>query len=103
MAHRQSTDKVEAMANHPAPEASVRNGNGHRARRHDATPRPDGQRAHQALSTLSDLHRQAFVLAYFGECSQGEVARILGVPVGTVTNRIRNGLVGLRNELGVGT
>ena len=105
LTHRRSTDKVEALAARSASEwyADV-DGNGHHvASPSDGGSRPDVERARRALSTLTDPYRQAFVLAYFGECSQGEVARILGLPLGKVTTRIRNGLVGLRNELAVGT
>jgi RNA polymerase sigma-70 factor, ECF subfamily len=104
LAHRRSTDKVEAMADGSAPGRvadETDNGN-HDARPLDGELRPAAERAGRALSALGDPHRQAFVLAYFGECNQGEVTRILGLPGGRVTTRIRPGLVGLRNELGVG-
>jgi RNA polymerase sigma-70 factor (ECF subfamily) len=102
MAHRQCTAKAEAMADRPDAAA---NGNERNVARpvREAPPGPDAERAGQALSALSDPNRQAVVLAYFGKCSQGEVARILGLPVGTVTTRIRNGLVGLRTSREVGT
>jgi RNA polymerase sigma-70 factor, ECF subfamily len=89
MAHRQCTAKAEARnVARPVP---------------DAPSGPDAERAGQALSALGDPNRQAVVLAYFGECSQEEVAQILRLPVGTVTTRIRSGLVGLRTSRGVGT
>jgi RNA polymerase sigma-70 factor (ECF subfamily) len=105
MAHRQSTDKVEAMASRSAPARfAYQKGNGHHAALHpDGRLHPNAERAGDTWSALSDPHRQAFVLAYFGECSQAEVAGILGLPVRRVTTRIRNGLVGVRNEPGVGT
>ncbi len=105
MARRRSTDKVEAMAGRSAPARFAdQNGNGrHSALHPDGRLRPNAGRAGETLWALSDPHRQAFVLAYFGECSQGEVAPIFGLPVPRVTTRISNGLVGVRNELGVGT
>jgi RNA polymerase sigma-70 factor (ECF subfamily) len=104
MAHRRSTDGVEATGR-PASERHVaaNDQSDHVARHPDGSGHPHAERARRALSAVRDPHRQAVVLAYFGECSQGEVARIMELPVSQVTTRIRNGLVGLRRELGVAT
>ena len=105
MAHRRSADDVEATTGHPASERHVAaNDQSDQVARHpDGSGHPHAERARRALSAVRDPHRQAVVLAYFGECSQGEVARILELPVSQVTTRIRDGLVGLRRELGAAT
>ena len=65
--------------------------------------RINADRARRALGSLPDIERQAVTLAYFNGYSQTEVARLLGLPLGTVKSRIRDGLRGLRDALGVGT
>jgi RNA polymerase sigma-70 factor (ECF subfamily) len=57
--------------------------------------------AREALGTLSEDERQAVTLAYFGGYSQSEVARILDLPLDTVKTRLRDGLAGLRDAMGV--
>lgn len=54
-----------------------------------------------ALTRLTELQRQAVTLAYYGGYSQSEVAEILSVPLGTVKTRLRDGMIRLRDELGV--
>jgi RNA polymerase sigma-70 factor (ECF subfamily) len=52
-----------------------------------------------ALARLRDTERDAIVMAYFSGYSYREVASRLGVPEGTVKNRIRTGLARLREQL----
>lgn len=49
-----------------------------------------------ALAQLSELQREALVLAYFGGRTYREVATELGVPEGTAKARLRDGLTKLR-------
>jgi RNA polymerase sigma-70 factor (ECF subfamily) len=58
-----------------------------------------GTQVRQALMRLPAEQRQALEMAYFGALSHSEIARSLGVPLGTVKGRIRLGLEALRIHL----
>jgi len=55
-----------------------------------------------ALHRLPGEQSKVIELAYFGGFSQSEIARMLGVPLGTVKGRMRLGLEKIRNELAEG-
>ncbi len=55
-----------------------------------------------ALRRLPTDQAQAIELAYFGGFSQSEIARMLGLPLGTVKGRMRLGLEKIRGELAEG-
>jgi RNA polymerase sigma-70 factor, ECF subfamily len=61
----------------------------------------DQERVRRCLDGLTDLQRESVTLAYYGGYSYREVAQLLGVAVGTVKTRMRDGLIRLRDCLGV--
>ncbi len=61
----------------------------------------ESERVKEAMKRLTELQRQAVSLAYFGGYSHNEVSQMLKVPIGTVKTRLRDGMIRLRDELGV--
>ena len=61
----------------------------------------DATRVRNAVATLTDVQRQAVELTYFGGYTHTEVAALLDVPLGTAKTRIRDGLIRLRDLMGV--
>ncbi|WP_367652459.1 ECF RNA polymerase sigma factor SigK [Intrasporangium sp.] len=73
---------------------------------HDSTAeqvslRLDAQRVHRALANLTKAQRNALELAYLGGYTHTEIAALLDLPLGTAKTRIRDGLIWLRDTLGV--
>jgi len=62
----------------------------------------DRERVRHCLKRLTELQREAVTLAYYGGYTYREVAGLLGIPTGTVNTRMRDGLIRLRDCLGVG-
>ena len=61
----------------------------------------DQERVRRCLNGLTELQRESVTLAYYGGYSYREVAQLLGVAVGTVKTRMRDGLIRLRDCLEV--
>ena len=55
------------------------------------------QRVRQCMDGLTGLQRESIKLAYYNGYSYPEVAKLLGVALGTVKTRIRDGLIRMRD------
>jgi RNA polymerase sigma-70 factor, ECF subfamily len=63
--------------------------------------RLDRERVRRCLGSLTPLQRESVTLAYYSGYTYREVGALLGVAVGTVKTRMRDGLIRLRDCLGV--
>lgn len=68
----------------------------------EAMRRETASEVRGALGTLPGDQSKVIELAYFGGFSHSEIARMLGVPLGTVKGRMRLGLEKIRGELAEG-
>ncbi|GAB2777479.1 ECF RNA polymerase sigma factor SigK [Nocardioides salsibiostraticola] len=63
----------------------------------------EARRVRSAMESLTVVQREAIELAFFGGYTHTEVAAMLDLPVGTAKTRIRDGLIRLRDTMGVGS
>lgn len=63
--------------------------------------RLEQQAVRRCLGGLTELQREAVQLAYYGGYTYKEVGELLDTPLGTVKTRLRDGLIRLRDCLGV--
>jgi RNA polymerase sigma-70 factor (ECF subfamily) len=61
----------------------------------------DRQRVRRCLGGLTPLQAESVKLAYYGGYTYPQVAELLSVPLGTIKTRIRDGLIRMRDCLGV--
>jgi RNA polymerase sigma-70 factor, ECF subfamily len=61
----------------------------------------DAERLRRCLDGLTELQRESITLAYYGGYSYPQVAALLTTALGTVKTRIRDGLIRLRDCMGV--
>lgn len=104
--HRKAVDRVRSA------EASTRRDTTYQQQNHTididttadaAQASMEAQRVRSAMTSLTEVQREALELAFFGGYTHTEVAGILKIPVGTAKTRIRDGLIRLRDKMGVGS
>lgn len=61
----------------------------------------DRERVRRCLQGLTEVQRESITLAYYGGYSYRQVAVALGAALGTIKTRIRDGLIRMRDCLGV--
>jgi RNA polymerase sigma-70 factor, ECF subfamily len=104
IAHRRAVDRVrsasaEALRDKKSAAASVTPEIDEVAEAVEASL--DAERVRRCLDTLTDIQREALTLAYYGGYTYREVAGLLKAALGTIKTRIRDGLIRMRDCMGV--
>jgi RNA polymerase sigma-70 factor, ECF subfamily len=104
MAHRRAIDRVRSEQ--ASRDRTDRIGVRDRSRPFDEVAeavelRFEHQQVRDSLTALTELQREAVELAYYGGYTYREVAELLDTPLGTVKTRMRDGLIRLRDAMGV--
>jgi RNA polymerase sigma-70 factor, ECF subfamily len=102
LAHRRAVDRVRSArataqreARVATPEADPQDA------AEAALDRIDRERVRRCLRALTELQRESVTLAYYSGYTYQQVAGLLGVALGTVKTRMRDGLIRLRDCMGV--
>jgi len=61
----------------------------------------DRERVQRCLGGLTDVQRESITLAYYGGYTYRQVSALLGVKLAAIKTRIRDGLIRMRDCLGV--
>ncbi len=104
MARRRAVDRVRSAQ--AASDRDVVAGFRGMDRDHDSVSetvevRLEQQQVRRCLGGLTELQREAVTLAFYRGHTHREVSDLLQVPLGTVKTRLRDGLIRLRDCLGV--
>jgi len=103
--HRKAVDRVRSAEASTRRDTSYHQQNqpiDHDSTAEAATASLEATRVRTALADLTTKQREAVELAFLGGYTHTEVAAMLDLPIGTAKTRIRDGLIRLRDALGVG-
>jgi RNA polymerase sigma-70 factor (ECF subfamily) len=105
LARRRAVDRVrseQARRDRDQRDTDLRNGESARdVVVEDVERSLDGSAVRRCIEGLTPTQREAVVVAYYGGLTYREVAEQLGAALPTVKSRIRDGLIRLRDCLGV--
>ncbi len=104
MAHRRAIDRVrsaQASADRDERVAQQEHVTAYDDVSEAVEARLEREQVRRCLEALTDLQRESVSRAYYDGYTYREVAELLGVPLGTVKTRLRDGLIRLRDCLGV--
>ena len=104
IAHRKAVDRVRSSESARGRDAAYGAATVDVAHDHTsevAVQRLEAERVRRALGSLTEAQRRAVELAYLSGYTHTEVAGLLDLPLGTAKTRIRDGLIRLRDTLGV--
>jgi len=102
IAHRRAIDRVRsstAAAEREHRSADIRPAHDEVAEAVEASL--DRERVRRCLDSLTEVQRESITLAYYGGNSYRQVAELLNVTLGAIKTRIRDGLIRMRDCLGV--
>jgi RNA polymerase sigma-70 factor (ECF subfamily) len=104
IAHRKAVDRVRSAQ--ASTQRDTRSARAESTRPFDEVTeivagRLEREQVRRCLGSLTELQRESVMLAYYQGYTYREVAHLLDSPLGTVKTRLRDGLIRLRDCMGV--